>query len=129
MFNFRNNSNFIWTNVQQFSCCPRTAYRYTTLLLTFLLSLESSSSLSRVARQRSGWPGLDSWQEQELSLHHGATGCGAHSAFYPVGIARTPSRGVKHPRHEADYRPPCGGDVKNAWSYTSITSAFSWRGV
>jgi hypothetical protein len=30
-FNFRHNSNFIPTNMQEFSYCPRTVYRNTTL--------------------------------------------------------------------------------------------------
>jgi hypothetical protein len=34
-------------------------------------------------------------------------------------VPGTLSLGVKRPRREADYSPPCSVDVENAWSYTS----------
>jgi len=30
---------------------------------------------------------------------------------------------------EADYSPPSGAEVKNAWSYTSIPHTSSWLGA
>jgi hypothetical protein len=41
------------------------------------------------------------------------------------------SLGVKRPGREADYSPPSGAEVKNAWSYTSTPQyAFmAWSSV
>jgi len=46
------------------------------------------------------------------------TGSRACSASYPVGN-RGSCLGVKLPRREANHSPPCGVEVKNAWSYIS----------
>jgi hypothetical protein len=41
-----------------------------------------------------------------------------HTQWLPGALAS----GVKRPEHEADHRPPSSAEVKNAWSYKSITS-------
>jgi hypothetical protein len=54
-----------------------------------------------------------------LCVHNGS---GAHPAAYPVGTGKLPGR-------EADHCPPSVVKAENAWSYTSILHASSWRGA
>jgi hypothetical protein len=73
--------------------------------------------------------GLDDWMigvqflvgAVIFSLRHCVqTGSGAHPASYLMGTGAL-SLGVKRPGREADHSPPCSTDVKNEWSYTSIS--------
>jgi hypothetical protein len=48
------------------------------------------------------------------------TGSGVHPASYPVGSGFLSFR-VKQLRYESVHSPPSGADVKNGWSYTSIS--------
>jgi hypothetical protein len=63
-----------------------------------------------------------------FSLRHRLhTGSGAHPASFPMGTGRSFS-GVKWPGREADYSPPSGAEVKNAWSciFTPPYMFMSW---
>jgi hypothetical protein len=56
-----------------------------------------------------------------FSLHHRfQNGSGAHPASYPMST-RDSFPGVKRQGREADHSPPSSAEVKNAWSYISIS--------
>jgi hypothetical protein len=56
-----------------------------------------------------------------LSLrHHVKTGSETQLASSEMGT-RVFSPGIKRPEPEADHSPPSWAEVKNAWSYTSIS--------
>ena len=56
------------------------------------------------------------------------TASGAHPTSYSVGIGDS-DHGIKQPRCEADYAPPCSAEVKNEWSYTSASPVYLPKGV
>jgi len=51
--------------------------------------------------------------------HRVQTVSGAHPASYPMGAGGS-FPGVKRPGSEDDHLSPTSGELKNAWSYTSI---------
>jgi hypothetical protein len=71
---------------------------------------------------RAGWSGVrDPAGAGNFSLHHRLqTASGAHPIFCPVGIRAT-FLGLKRSGRKADLSPPPSVEIKNAWSYTSIT--------
>jgi hypothetical protein len=68
-------------------------------------------------------------KRRDFSLDHRVQiGSGAHPASYPTGTGSS-FPGIKLPGCEDDSSPPSSAEVKNAWSYASTPSTFSWRGA
>jgi len=88
------------------------------------------SLLNIVTELETGWPGFNCWQGQGyFSLCHCIqTSSAAHLApIKSVPGAVTP--GLKWSLQEADHSPPSSMEVKNTWSYTSLSCTPSWCGV
>jgi len=67
-------------------------------------------------------PGLESWQEQKIFLlsQHLKTGSGAHSTSWSMGTGVL-SCSVKQQGYEVDHLPSLRANIKQEWSYISVT--------
>jgi hypothetical protein len=68
---------------------------------------------------RNGWLGVRvPARAGNFSFHHRVqNGSGAHPSSYAMG-----TRGLfKRPGREADHLPPSSSEIRNVWSYTSIS--------
>jgi hypothetical protein len=77
---------------------------------------------ARIAKRRAtGWTAgvlIQAVARYFYLLHFVQTGSGAHPASYPMATECCYA-GVKRPRRDAGYSPPCIAEVKNTWIYTS----------
>jgi hypothetical protein len=90
----------------------------------YVLRWDSSVDL---AMTRTGRPGFDSRQGQEIFLLHSVqTGSGANPDSYPMGAGAL-SPGVKWPRREADHSPPTSAAVNNDGAMLPLPHTSSWH--
>jgi hypothetical protein len=70
-----------------------------------------------------GQLGCDSWQGKGKNIFLATTSRPALGPTHPPiqWVAGPPSTGVKWPQHEVDNPTPSNAEVKNAWSFTSIS--------
>jgi len=79
-----------------------------------------SPKVSIVTRLRVRRPKFDSRQGQKPFLFATASRPALGSTQHPIQwVAEALTPMVKQPGREADHSPSSGGEVKNAWSYTS----------
>jgi hypothetical protein len=80
---------------------------------------------------QAGRPGFDSWQEQEIYIVQ--MGCGAHTAFYPIGTGEALSLAIKRQGREADHSFPSSAEVENydpsSFHHTYVFMALSLKDI
>jgi hypothetical protein len=100
---------------------PKNRYRFQAPAMLFY-ALQNKSQKLHIFRWLAGRSGFDS--RQELGIFHFAIQ--SRTALGPTQppiqwVPAVLSPGVKRPGCEADHSPPSSVEVKNAWSYTSIS--------
>jgi hypothetical protein len=78
---------------------------------------------------RTGWPGFDSQQGQEISLFSTASrlALGLSQPRRQL-VLRVLFSGLKRPVREADHALPSNAEVKNGGAVPLLHHKFSWRG-